>query len=268
MSNNWVQNNEKPAMQNIKAGKTLRGVVMSVLNRVSNPSMNEYKKLMQIAIECVSEEIRLYHASSIEVLYTEVSETGIVQMPGDCLKYIKIGVNLGGFLYILGMNDDIVLSRGTKCGSSVDDISRLGLAAFSPVDGYYFTDHADPYGNYVSTLYGMGGGFTSPQYRYDEKLKRFQLTGPSLYKKQVIIEYQSTGVSASTIIEPELIRPIRNYLIWQRIENDPRVSMGEKDRKEKQYNDAIEMMRTYKNMFTMQEFLDGKYRATKQGIKR
>jgi hypothetical protein len=57
-------------------------------------------------------------------------------------------------------------------------------------------------------------------------------------------------------------------LIWQRIENDPRVSMGEKDRKEKQYNDAIEMMRTYKNMFTMQEFLDNKYRATKQGIKR
>lgn len=264
----WTQNNEKVAALDIPAGKTLRSIVMSVMNRVKNYSMTEYKGLMQIAIECVSEELRLYHAASIDVLYTYVDETGIVQMPPHCLKYIKIGVNLGGYLYILGMNEDIVLSRGTKCGASVDDIARNGITSFSPLDGYFFTDHIDPDGGYVPALYAMGGGFTNPQYRYDEKLKRFQLNGSSLYKKQVIVEFQSTGVSPGTIIEQELISPIRNYLIWQRIENDPRIPANEKDRKREQYHDSIEMMRAYRNMFTMQEFLDGKYRASKQSIKR
>jgi hypothetical protein len=265
---NWEQNNQVIRPANVAAGKTLRQVVMSTLNRVGNYSTNEYKRLMQIAIECVSEEIRLYHAANVEVFYTKVGDSGIIEMPKDCLKYIKIGINIGGFLYILSVNEDIILNRATRCGSPVDDIVRGGLSVFSPVDGYYFSEHANPQGQIVSAMYGLGGGFTNPQFRWDDTAKRFQLAGTALIGREVIVEYQSTGVSPNTIIEQELISPIRTYLTWQRIENDPRVPANEKDRKMDQYHRAIELMRTYKNMFTIQEILDTKYSNTSQSIKR
>jgi hypothetical protein len=265
---NWEQNNQVIRPANVAAGKTLRQVVMSTLNRVGNYNTSEYRRLMQIAIECVTEEIRLYHASTVEVFYTKVGDSGIIEMPKDCLKYIKIGVNMGGFLYILGVNEDIILNRATRCAVPVDDITRGGLAVFAPNDGYYFSEHINGLGQSVGGMYGLGGGFTNPQYRWDDTAKRFQLAGTALIGREVIIEYQSTGVGPGTIIEQELISPIRTYLTWQRIENDPRTSANEKDRKMDQYYRAIELLRTYKNMFTLQEFLDTKYKNSSQSVKR
>jgi len=264
----WSQNNETQIPRPMAAGRTLRYVVMNVLNRVQSNSMHEYKRLMQFAIDCVRDELRLYHAASLEIFYTKVSETGIVQMPPDCLSYTKIGVNVAGQLFILGLNENIVLNRATKCGANVDDIIRTGLGAFAPTDGYYFVEHMNPSGAFIGGLYGLGGGFVSPSYRWDEKFKRFQLNGPGLLNKEVIVEYKSTGLSSGTIIEPELIAPIRNYILWQRIENDPRVPANEKERKERQYDQSIEKMRFYRSNFTLQEFYDVFYRNLKQTPKR
>lgn len=264
----FIEHNEMQPVKPVAAGKSLRYVVMSVLNRVGNYSTNEYRRLLQLAIECVQEELSMYHATSLEIYYAIVDDTGIVQMPKDCIDYIKIGMNVGGQLYILGMNENIILSRATKCAQNVDDIARGGLSLFAPINGYSFIDHMSPAGLYVGGLYGLGGGFTDPQYRWDDKLKRFQLNGSALHKKQVIVEYQSTGIGAGTILELPIIAPIRDFVIWQRIENDPRVPQSEKDRKERKYNESIEKLRAYKNMFTKQEFLDTMYRSYKQGIKR
>lgn len=267
MEHTWEQNNQVEPVKNQGAGVTLRYVVLSALNRVGDTSMHSYRQLMQIAIECLRDEMRMFNSVALEVFYGKVNEAGILQMPPDCLNWIKIGIELNGQLYNLAVNNEMVLNRGTMCGNDLRTMLKGSFGGFSPTDGFYYADHFAPSGRYLGGLYGVGGGFAAPVYRWDNTLKRFQING-SLINSEVIVEYSSTGIKPGTIIENELITPLRNYIIWQRIENDPRVGRNEKDSKERQYNESVERLRSYVNRFTLREFLDTKYRHVKQGIKR
>jgi len=267
MATTFEDNNQVQPIKNFGAGVSLRYVVFSVLNRIADESMQEYRKLMQIAIECLTEEMRLYNAASLEVFYGKVNEAGILQMPPDCMDWVKIGFQVNGQLYNLAVNNNMVLNRGTVCGVDVRTMMKGGLATFSPLDGYFYADHISPTGRYMGALYGIGGGFASAVYRWDKQMNRFQVDG-SLINSELIVEYKSTGIKPGTIIEREIVGPLRNYLLWQRIEHDPLTPRNEKEAKERQYNESVEKLRSYTNMFTLREFLDTKYRTVKQGMKR
>lgn len=263
----YEDNNQLQPISDQPAGVSLRYIVFSILNRIDDSSMKEYRRLMQIAIECVQEEMRLYHAASIEVFYGKVNEHGILQMPPDCVDWIKIGFQINGQLYNLAVNDNMVLNRGTKCGVDVREMIKGGLQVFSPLNGYYYTDHFSPAGRYMGGLYGLGGGFSQAVYRWDKTMNRFQIDG-NLMNQELIVEYKSSGISAGTIIERELVAPVRNYVRWHRIEDDPLTPRSEKDAKQDQYEKSVEMLRSFRNRMTMREFLDTKYRTSKQTIKR
>jgi len=53
------------------------------------------------------------------------------------------------------------------------------------------------------------------------------------------------------------------YAHWQRIEFDPRVPMGEKQRKKDLYEEAVTEYRSLALSFTMSEFLDSLYSSYK-----
>lgn len=252
---------------NSRAGQTIRYVIMSTLNRLGQYSMHNYRRMAQMAIECVKEEIRMYHAASIEVYKTKVGDAGIVTLPPDAEDWIKVGFEINGQIFNLAVNDNMVLNRATKCGEDLRKVIQGGLRVFSPVDGYYYGDYFNNDGGYVTAMYGLGGGWTSVVYRYDRTMRRFQFDGPVI-GREIYIEYKSTGIKQGTILEPELIAPIRNFIIWQMIENDQRVPMNEKERKKEQYENSIEKLRDFRSKFTMREFLDTKYRTLTQSIKR
>ena len=71
---------------------TIRYVVMSVLNRLQDYSMKQYKRYCQIAIEGFTEELALYHTGvGVEVVYLHMSTAKTVQLPSDYIDYLRIG---------------------------------------------------------------------------------------------------------------------------------------------------------------------------------
>ena len=63
---------------------TIRYVVMSILNRLQDYSLKQYKRLCQIAIEGYTEELSTYHlATNVEVVYLHMSTAKTVDMPAD-----------------------------------------------------------------------------------------------------------------------------------------------------------------------------------------
>lgn len=90
---------------------TIRYVVMSVLNRLNDYSMKQYKRMTQICIEGYT-ELNMWHlGAGIEVVYLKMSSAKTIPLPSDFLDYVKIGYPLNGKLRVITRNDGILLPR-------------------------------------------------------------------------------------------------------------------------------------------------------------
>lgn len=260
----FIQNNQQRVHEQ-NANVSIRYCVMNAIKRTGDHSMNEYFDNLQLAIDCVR-ELRLYHEASIEVLYAQPNDAGIVLFPPDMIDYVKVGIEVYGQLFNLTLNENMILNRAQKCGVDLREMHR-GVGLIPQLTGGYFYAPHFRGSQYIEGLYGLGGGFNVAYYRPDYKMRRFEFDG-FLKNNEVIIEYKSTGISAGSIISAQAIPVIREYILWQRIENDPRVPTTQKQRKQDQYDAEVEKLRTYTNNFTMQEFLDTMYSTYKQSPKR
>lgn len=257
LQNNQVRNRE------IGAYVSLRYCVMNVVNRTGDHSMNEYFNLLQLSIDCLR-DLRLYEEQSLEVAYLIPNEAGIIEFPPDMVSWTKIGIPINGQLYNLTVNNTMLLNRAQTCG--VDIRTMYTGNSVSLNGGYLYGDHFR--GNrFVSGLYGIGGGFNTAYYRVDEKMRQIQFDG-IIPNSEIVLEYSSSGIGPGTIVSPQCIPVIREYDLWQRIENDPRVAVSQKEMKKSRYDQEVEKLHMYNNMFSLQEYLDYSYQGTRNGIKR
>lgn len=265
----FLQNNQKKD-PGLRATVTLRYVVMNTINRLGDHSMNEYRQLLQLCIDCLQERIRLYHQASIEVLYAIPNEAGVIEFPPDMLDYTKIGIPVCGQLYNLTVNDNMLLNRAQKCGVDIRQMYRGNVAPLGMGDlgGYFYADHFRN-GAWTTGLYGLGGGFNTAYYRVDYTNRRIEFDGV-IPNSEVVIEYRGTGINAGTVIGRELVEPLRNYMRAARIDDDPRVPANEKKRVWDQFDGSIEALRTYEGLkdFTIANYLDCMYEESKQSPKR
>jgi hypothetical protein len=134
---------------------TLRYVVMSVLNRIKDYTMRDYKFYMQLAIEGFT-ELSLWHMSNLEVIYLTMNEAKVVYLPADFIDYTKIGVPINGKLRVLTKHNNILLPR-TFYNSMPQMIET------------FVTDNAAEWlvGNVVLTSSGLSLIFTSTTVNVD-----------------------------------------------------------------------------------------------------
>lgn len=260
----FSDNNQQKATE-IGASVTLRRIVMGVIQRTPDHSMNEYFDLLQFGIDFVREKLRLFHEASIEVAYLTPNEAGIISFPSDMVGYTKIGIPINGQLWTLTVNDDMLLNRAQKCGIDIRQVLNTNNFPI-PQDGYFFADHFRG-DNYISGLYGIGGGFNTAYYRVDTKMRQIQFDGV-IPQSEIVMEYKSSGISAGAIIGPQAIASTRTYIQAERADCDPRASEAEKARRWKRHDEEVAMMRDFDNMFTLSEFEDMMYSTTGQAPKR
>lgn len=242
---------------------TVRYVVMSVLNRLRDYSMRHYAFLEQIVIEGFT-ELSLWHLKNVEVVYLRMSDAKTVDLPADYVDYVKIGVPIAGKIRVLTRKDNILLPRTFEDGQEVGNTDD----ANTPVGAIYFLDHFRN-GKFVGGLYGMPGGVDDAYYRIDRETRRIIFSG-SIPRAEIVLEYISSGVSTSgaTVIPREAVPALRAYALWQLIENDHKVPMGEKERKKEQYEEAVAMLRSFQNTITKEEYMRMVWGSTRQGVKR
>ena len=242
---------------------TITYVVMSVLNRLKDYSMRHYSFLEQIIIEGYT-DLNLWHMDNIEVVYLRMSDQKDVDLPCDFVDWSKIGIPINGKLRVLTRNENILLPRKFSDGADVGNTDDANEA----VGGLYFTDHFRN-GQFVAGLYGLPGGIDQAYYDIDRENRKIIFSG-NVPRAEIVLEYISSGIdlAGGTIIPREAVPALRQYAIWQLIENDPKVSASEKERKKEQYEEQIEALRYFQTAFTIDEYKRRVWRSTKQTIKR
>jgi hypothetical protein len=254
--------NQQGKPTQVAAMKPISYVVRLIQNELEDYTENKYKRLLQIVINGVG-QMRLFHKTSIDVLYSTPNDAGIIELPRDYLDYTKIGVVINGLVYNLTVNNNIALNRAQKCGVDVRQISA-GIS-LPDLGGYFYTPHYRN-GVYVGALYGVGGGFNFAYYRVDEKQGQIEFDG-NIQGREVVIEYKSTGIGPGSIVFPEEIEVLKRWGLWRNVVNDLRVAANHKKMLKDDYDESIMELRSFVSDINIQEYLDSMYASRKQGPK-
>ncbi|MDA3807393.1 MAG: hypothetical protein PF440_05685 [Thiomicrorhabdus sp.] len=241
---------------------TIGYIVASVLNRLRNYSMRDFSFLEQVVIEGFT-ELNLFHLDTIETVYLRMSAAKTIDLPPDFVDYLKIAIPINGKLQVLSRHDKILLPRTFADGA---DVGNTGDGV-SDVTSLYLTNNFSN-GQFVGGIYGAGGS-DQAYYRIDRERRTIVFSG-SVPRAEIVLEYLSSGIklTGTTIIPREAVPALRAYALWQMIENDPKATMNQKERKKSQYEEQVEGLRYFQSAFTADEYRHHLYRHSKQTPKR
>ena len=244
---------------------TIRYIVMSILNRMNDYTMRNYKRLIQISIEGYG-ELALWHLNTLDVVYLRMNEAKTVQLPADYIDFLKIGVPINGKLRVLTQHNQILLPRTFEDGEPVGNAD--GNDTVDAASLVYFSDHFRG-GQYVGGLFGMPGGVDDAYFRIDREQRLIVFSG-SVPRSEIVLEYISTGlkVEGGSLIPREAVPALRTYVQWQMIENDPRVSLSAKERAETNHDKEVAALRSFQSIITPEAYRRMLFSTYRQTAKR
>jgi hypothetical protein len=251
---------------------TIRYIVMSILNRLSDYSMKSYVRLVQICIEGFS-ELSLWHLHGLEVVYLHMNTAKVVALPSDYIDYVKIGIPINGRLQVISRKDNVLLPRLFDTGGAVGNTDD-GIGVDGSVDddtisnAIYFAGHWRN-GQYIGALFGVAGGIDDAYYRIDLENRQIVFSG-STPRAEIVMEYISSGLKTdgSSLIPREAIPALRTYVLWQADENNPRIAYNAKERLKREHEEAVAALRSFQQSFTKDEYLQMVYGSYYQAPKR
>lgn len=249
---------------------TLHTVVSGVLLRLNKTDENQElgEKLLQYCIDGLREINIHFIPTNINVAYLTVSDLRTVSFPNGYVDYTKIGIEVGGRIWTLTLNENILLPRGEKCGQDIRKVVAGGGVYSDSTDVYYYADHIRN-GNFVGGAYGVTGGFNKAYYRIDKQNRRIVFSSGIKSGSQIVLEYLSDGINLTgeTFIPAQYINPLRLYCLWQLIEYTDAPNNIKRER-ERQFWQAVSMLETLETALTGDEWMDAAYSTYKQTPKR
>jgi hypothetical protein len=239
-------------------------VVASMLNELGEYHDRQRKRYTQFVIDCLQNELNMYHRSSIEVAYLTPNAANVCELPQDFIDYTKIGIASCGKLWTLTLNEDLITPTREKCGLPISEV----CTGDSEIDwGYQFAPHYNR-GQFVGALFGMGGGFNYAYYKVDKNRRQIILDG-AVPNGEIVLEYKSSGITGpQTVVPREAVPVLRAYAHWKRVEFDPQSPANDKDRKFRLYDIEVEKFRHLENSFTIDELRDALNSTYSQNVKR
>lgn len=258
--------------EGVRSMDYIASLVMAELDETTNKNFPKY---LQLGINCYLYELKLSSSPTIKTAYLTVANNGTIEYPEDYINYTVIGVCLNGKIWTLTRNDALCLTRGEDCPVELAEAAALSetqddqaLSYVIPY-GYYFNGGFRN-GQYVGEQFSYGGGWNGKgYYRIDDEMRRIEFSRVSP-GTEIVLEYNATGISCDgTMVVPfQAVAAIKAYVHWQRIEHRENYSLGEKERKRREYIIQFDILKHYNLMFTMDEYLDAKYRSIKMTPKR
>lgn len=256
------------------ATKNIDYIVHSVMADLKETDTKNFPYYLKWALDGYR-ELNLFSLPCIKTVCLPVSNILTIDLPDDYVKYTAIGIRLKNHIFLLGRNDDMLLRRDDDCEVPIETVVQKPdhFAGIFPY--YYFFSGVFRNGQYVGEQYAQGGGWSRKgYYKIDEEMHRIQFSG-MIPKTEIILEYKSTGLSCDGSVEVpnQAISALNAFVHWQRVEHDESLkglrNYGmQVDRKERLWKIEFNKLKHYNLMFTVQEFLDAKWRTIKQTPKR
>lgn len=197
------------------------------------------------------------------------SSLGTIDLPDDFVDLVKVGiVGADGLVYVFGQNKNINMSQAYKTDSNgnvidsdsdgvfdrVNDKAYPNLIASSRgYDSYVFQNYLSE--NTYGSLYGLGGGHYSGEYRMNYEQNRIEISSSDNYT-QVVVEYiadQARSVNPSIHIYAE--NALRSYIYYHIVERKSSVPYNEKMRARQEYYNERRLANARLKSFSKEEAL-------------
>ena len=228
------------------------------------------EKFIQLAMRCYA-HLNIFNSNHIEVDYFEMnSTTGIVDLSSltDFIDYVKIGMPINGKIWILDINNKILLPRDTLSEDAANKIFNNNDSDILVQCGYYFCDHYCN-GNFISGLYGVGGGFSRSYCRVDKENMQIQFD-TSVPNNEIVLEYISTGIKASgaTLVPVECKELLVAWIVWKHYMPKRNIYPTEKRDYKQEYLERERELRSFQKKWTLQEYTNALYSTFRATAKR
>lgn len=236
-------------------------VVDQVMVDLEEADTTNRLKYKQWAIWILTNDLNYKFTEIVNVELLKMNHLKVIDMPIGMIDYTIIGYCCAGKIITLGLNKKLCLPRKIdECGDLLRCISNANTPGFTgfpdgwekyPFVGYFRN------GQYVGELYGLGGGFARAYYKMDWKKRQIVFEG-EVPRGEIYLEYVSNGIEmdGSIPVDMKFLMALRQYIHWQRVEHAQGVSLGEKERKERQYYIELHKLVDMKDTFTLSEYKD------------
>lgn len=198
-----------------------------------------------------------------------------VELPDDFVDLIKIGTIGGdGLVYVFGENKNINIAQQYVVANASDDLvaanaidsdsdgvydrtdaaeNTMAYSGLGSYDSYVFRNYL--YENTAGSLYGLGGGQYSGEYRINLDQNRIELSMNDAVT-EVVVEYVSDEArSSNPMIHVYLENALRSYIYFRVIEKKSNVPLGEKARARQEYYNERRLANSRMKSFSKEEAL-------------
>ncbi|TXH57155.1 MAG: hypothetical protein E6Q97_04805 [Desulfurellales bacterium] len=239
--------------------KNLEYIARSAMFYLKKSSDQDYPHFLQYAKRWYTEVVPHEGLRRLGVHYGKLDKLSRLGLPDDFVMYTRIGVLVGNRVWTLTIDPTLAMIPVPACleglteteGANNEDTSGIEL-------DYLFNSWWPQY-----KTFGASGGFNVGYYRPDlpNNVIYFDST---LLNRVVVLEYISNGssVDGNTRVMEAYVNAGINYCAWMDIEYDMTIPVGERQRRQDQYDFSMADANFAANSPLIAEVLDAIYTAT------
>lgn len=238
---------------------TISAIVEQCLNDMGENSMNRYQQFLSWALWGLR-EWHLDSARSVKTRKITMTPYKAIDLPEDYVDWTKVGIQIGDYVKTLGVNDDMPrLNKFDECGNELaNNTSGLLLhpngTNLDNYGGYYFTGYNG------TKVFAHGGGINYKGYFTEIKERRQIQFTSEVPTVEIYLEYISDGFdpNSETLVHPYVADAIKKYIHFERVNNNDKIALSQKQDKERQYEQAVvkARIRNFMSDFTPKDVLN------------
>lgn len=216
----------------------------------------QYEKILHKTIDGYQRLNLTDIITNIKTVYLTVNEQNTAPFPKDYVNYISVSYEFQGRLVPLTFNRNIAMPVNQSCGewerNSLTDTNEDFKSGGNIIDPVQYT---------------TGGGFNSSYYRIDEANKQIIFLKQRVTGSVFILDYKSSGLGVETQIPRDAIPALVNFVHWQLNIFDRTMSETAIERSRLDWIREKGKLYAMRHSFTMNEYLDLRYKNTYRGLK-
>lgn len=223
---------------------TVDAVVKSAMADIGESTTHLYQLFLMYALEELR-EMNISFSREIKTVVLPMNSYKSIDIPSDCIDWVKIAIQVGERLMTMGVQTDLALHNDVDdCGNPIINLpqrpfdEKINGVNFDSYGGYWlnnFTPTNSVGANPVDSgrVFAYGGALPSRGlYRIDRERGQIRFDD-SVMNANIYLEYISDGFNPSetTYINPLCYAYLRKAIHFRRVDNDENVSANEKERK-------------------------------------
>lgn len=239
---------------------TLTDIVNEFLIEKGDSSANRFAQLYAIGLSGLR-EIHQDVNGIIKIAELDINSNDTVDLPNDYIQYSKVGIcGDDGRIHSLGLDNKLCLNKVyNDCGVQIKH------SQFQSADSSFVGNGVFPFLGILSNptnqggMFWLGGGQNAFGYfRYDRASNQLLLSNLHVRCHKIIIEYVAdiNIDGGDFIVHPFIIETVKRWISWRMIIEDRNFGAGEKDYRQRVFNNSYRKSNLRYNSSTIQEWTE------------